>query len=194
LGGFLFDIYLNDYPKAAPKLQYLTTGNGTVRFNPNLYDCGKVCLSLLGTWSGPGWQANKSTLLQVLISIQGLILVPDPYFNEPGYETSTKSPFHMKESAKYTETIRGYTMRWGIENHLDQLLGGQPDYPEFESVMTNHFVQRASAIREQMDAWVKNDAKLKPLAGRINTKLNQLVESEGNKKPAAARQKAVTIL
>lgn len=26
---------------------------------------GKVCLSLLGTWSGPGWIPGKSTLLQV---------------------------------------------------------------------------------------------------------------------------------
>lgn len=26
---------------------------------------GKVCLSLLGTWSGPGWMPGKSTLLQV---------------------------------------------------------------------------------------------------------------------------------
>ena len=26
---------------------------------------GKVCLSLLGTWQGPGWVAGKSTLLQV---------------------------------------------------------------------------------------------------------------------------------
>ncbi len=25
---------------------------------------GKVCLSLLGTWAGPGWVAGKSTLLQ----------------------------------------------------------------------------------------------------------------------------------
>ena len=44
--------------------------------------CGKVCLSLLGTWAGPGWNPAKSTLLQVLVSIQSLILVPDPYFNE----------------------------------------------------------------------------------------------------------------
>lgn len=26
---------------------------------------GKVCLSLLGTWSGPGWDPKTSTLLQV---------------------------------------------------------------------------------------------------------------------------------
>lgn len=27
-----------------------------------------MCLSLLGTWSGPGWIAGKSTLLQVCLS------------------------------------------------------------------------------------------------------------------------------
>jgi hypothetical protein len=35
-----------------------------VRFNPNLYINGKVCLSLLGTWSGPSWNPKTSTLLQ----------------------------------------------------------------------------------------------------------------------------------
>jgi hypothetical protein len=48
-----------------PQVQFLTTGGGTVRFNPNLYNCGKVCLSLLGTWAGPSWQPGISTLLQV---------------------------------------------------------------------------------------------------------------------------------
>lgn len=47
------------------QVQFLTTGGGRVRFNPNLYDCGKVCLSLLGTWSGPSWEPGVSTLLQV---------------------------------------------------------------------------------------------------------------------------------
>ena len=67
----------------------MTTGGGTVRFNPNLYNCGKVCLSLLGTWSGQDgetWNKDTSTFLQVLVSIQSLILVEDPYFNEPGWE------------------------------------------------------------------------------------------------------------
>lgn len=80
-GCFMFDINLtSSYPKGSPQVLFLTTGGGRVRFNPNLYNCGKVCLSLLGTWSGPGWVAGQSTLLQVLISIQSLILVPDPYF------------------------------------------------------------------------------------------------------------------
>jgi hypothetical protein len=45
-------------------VHFLTTGGGSVRFNPNLYNGGDVCLSLLGTWPGPGWQPGQSTLLQ----------------------------------------------------------------------------------------------------------------------------------
>ena len=49
-----------------------------------------MCLSLLGTWHGGDasekWDPGKSNLLQVLLSIQGMILIPDPMFNEPGYE------------------------------------------------------------------------------------------------------------
>jgi hypothetical protein len=34
------------------------------------YASGFVCLSLLGTWSGPGWEPYKSNLLQLLLSLQ----------------------------------------------------------------------------------------------------------------------------
>ena len=46
----------------------MPAGGGSVRFNPNLYNCGKVCLSLLGTWSGAKgetWDPNSSSTLQV---------------------------------------------------------------------------------------------------------------------------------
>lgn len=43
-----------------------------------------MCLSLLGTWQGPGWEKGVSTLSQVLLSIQAQILVERPYANEPG--------------------------------------------------------------------------------------------------------------
>jgi hypothetical protein len=48
-GCFFFDVLLRNYATQAPLVKFLTTGNGRVRFNPNLYPCGKVCLSLLGT-------------------------------------------------------------------------------------------------------------------------------------------------
>lgn len=86
-GLFFFDFQLGkDYPRAPPLCHYISFC--TDRLNPNLYEDGKVCVSLLGTWPGKGsemWSAS-STLLQVIVSIQGLILVPEPYYNEAGYE------------------------------------------------------------------------------------------------------------
>jgi baculoviral IAP repeat-containing protein 6 len=103
-GCFEFDILLPaNYPQGPPSMLLVTTGKGTVRFNPNLYNCGKVCLSLLGTWAGPGWDAQHSTLLQVLVSIQALILVPDPYYNEPGYGEPRKCP--QSESKRTCATV-----------------------------------------------------------------------------------------
>ena len=92
-GLFLFDaIFPEDYPQVPPKVNLKTTGGGSVRFNPNLYNNGKVCLSLLGTWQGvqgETWDARTSTFLQVIVSIQSLIFVPDPYFNEPGNDVKS---------------------------------------------------------------------------------------------------------
>ena len=52
-GLFEFDCFIPmEYPTKPPVMNLCTTGGGLVRFNPNLYNCGKVCLSLLGTWAG----------------------------------------------------------------------------------------------------------------------------------------------
>ena len=69
-GCFVFDFFFpGKYPASPPQVNFRTTGNGSVRFNPNLYNCGKVCLSLLGTWEGAqGEQWNEtSTVLQVSV-------------------------------------------------------------------------------------------------------------------------------
>lgn len=88
--------------------------SGGLRINPNLYDCGKVCLSLLGTWGGTGkekWMANNSTMLQVLVSIQALILNEKPYFNEPGYERSAGSTHGEAQSKHYSENTFLFSLK-----------------------------------------------------------------------------------
>ena len=47
-GGFYFFefTYPSDYPHSPPKVKYCTNANN-IRFNPNLYVCGKVCISLI---------------------------------------------------------------------------------------------------------------------------------------------------
>ena len=46
------------------------TLNNQIRFNPNLYKNGKICVSILNTWSGP---TTACTLSGVLLSIQSLL-------------------------------------------------------------------------------------------------------------------------
>jgi ubiquitin-conjugating enzyme E2 Z len=91
-GGFyFFEIdYPYDYPHSPPKATYFTNGNN-VRFNPNLYKCGKVCISLLNTWAGEQWTSCQS-ITSVLLSLCTL-LCKDPILNEPGINKSHQD-FH----------------------------------------------------------------------------------------------------
>ena len=77
---FEFD-FPKTYPTEPPKLTYLTN-NGKTRFNPNLYRNGKVCVSILNTWKGPGW-TSCMTIRTVLITLVTL-LHNKPLLNEPG--------------------------------------------------------------------------------------------------------------
>ncbi|XP_064842008.1 ubiquitin-conjugating enzyme E2 Z isoform X2 [Oncorhynchus masou masou] len=85
-GGFFLFLFRcpPDYPIHPPRVKLITTGQNTVRFNPNFYRNGKVCLSILGTWTGPAWSPAQS-ISSVLISIQSL-MTENPYHNEPGFE------------------------------------------------------------------------------------------------------------
>lgn len=148
-GVFLFDIFLPpNYPESPPKFKLLTTGGGKVRFNPNLYANGKVCLSLLGTWSGPSW-TPASTLLQVLVSIQSLILVPEPYFNEPGLERQMGTVVGKKSSEGYNANVRVNTARYAI---LDAL---RHPYNEFKVAVHAHFRLKRPAIENNLGSWFR---------------------------------------
>lgn len=83
---FLFDITLHSrFPTEAPTAFFHSWTN-VGRVNPNLYENGKVCLSLLGTWDGDDdeeeWVAGKSTVLQIIVSLLGLVLVKEPFYSE----------------------------------------------------------------------------------------------------------------
>ncbi|GMT32399.1 hypothetical protein PFISCL1PPCAC_23696, partial [Pristionchus fissidentatus] len=157
-GLFEFDVFFpNNYPISAPKCSFLTTGSGNVRFNPNLYNDGKICLSILGTWEGrPEEKWNPyCSLLQVLISIQGLIFVKEPYFNEPGFEKYQGTEKGEEYSRKYNLQIMHATLTYAIR---DQLRNG-PDC--FKKVIQRHYWLKRHAIIEQAKKWLvemKRDA------------------------------------
>jgi ubiquitin-protein ligase len=81
-GYYLFKLtYPLNYPHSPPKVKYFTN-DGSTRFNPNLYKCGKVCLSILNTWRGDQWSACQ-TISSVLLALC-TIFNDKPLLNEPG--------------------------------------------------------------------------------------------------------------
>ncbi|XP_076441977.1 uncharacterized protein LOC143280995 isoform X2 [Babylonia areolata] len=154
LGCFCFDVYFPAaYPNVPPLVKIITTGNGTVRFNPNLYADGKVCLSLLGTWhagdASEKWNPSKSSLYQVLVSIQSMILTPDPVFNEPGYERIKDTEEGEVQSRQYNWKIHLHTLRHAV---LGQLRNPPPG---FERVIRQHFALQREMVLKQCAEWVK---------------------------------------
>ena len=83
-GYFLFDVlFPNDYPSSPPKIKFMTQDpHSNIRFNPNLYRNGKVCVSTLNTWHGEQWSGCQ-TLSSVLLTLCTLF-VKNPLLNEPG--------------------------------------------------------------------------------------------------------------
>ncbi|EGN93067.1 hypothetical protein SERLA73DRAFT_172419 [Serpula lacrymans var. lacrymans S7.3] len=173
-GCYLFDIFLGpNYNQSPPNVKYMTTNGGKFRFNPNLYADGKVCLSLLGTWTGPGWISGKSTLLQVLISIQSMILCEEPYLNEPGWAMNGGSP----QSLAYSANVRRMVVRTAM-------LGNLKNPPEpFGDVIRTHFRLKARSIITQLDDWLsRDDGRGTVNDGAYNAKAEAGTSTNGFKK------------
>ncbi|KAM1513927.1 hypothetical protein ACFX12_025504 [Malus domestica] len=148
-GLFVFDcLFPTNYPKSPPMVYYYSGG---LRLNPNLYECGKVCLSLLGTWSGKqneNWVPGQSTMLQVLVSIQALILNAEPFFNEPGHERTYVGAEGRRHSQKYNEDTFILSLKTMIYS-----LRRPPKY--FEDFVLGHFRDRAHNILAACKAYTE---------------------------------------
>nr|GLL45438.1 putative ubiquitin-conjugating enzyme E2 38 [Ipomoea trifida] len=160
-GLFVFDAFFPDaYPDKPPMLYYYSGG---LRLNPNLYDSGKVCLSLLNTWNGQAteiWQPKQSTMLQILVSIQALILNAKPFFNEPGYESSYLGVKGEEKSKEYNEDAvvlslktMMYTLRRPPRN--------------FEDLVIGHFQTHAHDILSACKAYMEGAAVGSVVKGEI---------------------------
>lgn len=148
-GLFLFDLHLPaTYPAAPPEVYYHSFG---LRVNPNLYPSGTVCLSLLNTFDGEGvevWSPARSTLLQVLVSIQGLVLTADPYYNEAGYDAYAGTPGGRRNAASYAENACLLTLRSALH-----LLRRPPR--GFEGVVGAHFRRRGAHVLAACESYLR---------------------------------------
>jgi len=142
LGLFHFDLkFPQDYPNSAPKVLITTTSGGHVRFNPNLYATGKVCLSILGTWraehSGEQWSAVQSSQ-SILLSIQSL-MNDAPYHNEPSFEADDGSG----DVQRYNEKITHETLRVAVCEVMEDTI-------ENRAVSSNGTTPTFASARKQL--------------------------------------------
>lgn len=127
---FLIDLHLpTSFPNEPPAAHFHSWTSGLGRINPNLYEEGKICLSLLGTWSGKHesekW-SDKATILQLLVSLQGLVFVRRPFYNEAGFEGYEHDKAYTREAEQYSE--KAFVMARGFVKYaLQRPPGGVKD-------------------------------------------------------------------
>ncbi|KAI3902176.1 hypothetical protein MKW92_011335 [Papaver armeniacum] len=153
-GLFFFDIQVpSNYPALPPQVYYRSFGHSP---NPNLYANGYVCLSLLNTWQGnehQKWNPSQSTILQVLVSIQGLVLNAKPFFNEPGFGGFSNSSLFKKSSLLYNEEVFIKSCK-----SMVSILNRPPK--NFEEFVRQHFWNRASTILVACNAYINGQAEI----------------------------------
>jgi len=143
-GNYFFEFtYPNDYPHSPPKVTYCTNGNG-VRFNPNLYKCGKVCVSLLNTWTGDQWTSCQ-TISTVLLTLCTL-LCKDPLLNEPGV-TRNHNEFN-----NYTKIIEYSNIDVAICDVINKKQGLYlPFFDSFYHIILENFQKKYDDILKFID-------------------------------------------
>ena len=128
-GFYFFQVkFPNDYPYKHPDVKYMTTMKG-VRFNPNLYENGKVCLSILGTWSGPEW-TSVMNLKSLILSLQSL-LNEHPLRNEPGFD---KEKVTSDRNIAYNDIIRYYNYGFSIIEMIKKCA-----VPQMQEIVDKHY-------------------------------------------------------
>ncbi|XP_050024098.2 ubiquitin-conjugating enzyme E2 Z-like [Dermacentor andersoni] len=114
-GFFRFRIKCpSDYPMKPPDVQFLTTDAGRVQLHEHLYKDGHVCLSIIGTWTGPQWSPALS-LSSLLVSLQSMLSELDKFGRITPHE--------------YGGTYRHNTVRIAVCHPVEDCLRDDWTYP-----------------------------------------------------------------
>ena len=152
-GLYLFDIVCpENYPNLPPRMQITTTGGNLVRFNPNLYSDGYICLSIINTWGGNPeemWSPAHSNILQVLLSIKSLVMDDEVIQKEPGHESYDKNG---AENLAYSNIVRYNNIKYAMIDMIRNPPSG------FETIVQKHFTIKKKEIHATLDKWLEEAA------------------------------------
>tara|TARA_B100000214_G_scaffold358068_1_gene318255 strand:- start:106 stop:822 length:717 start_codon:yes stop_codon:yes gene_type:complete len=139
-----------DYPFSPPKILYYSTSR--YRIHPNLYVgrskdnfLGKVCLSIINTWSGPKWTSVQH-VGSVLLSIQSL-LCENPLHNEPGFENE-----NSVRNDTYNKIVLYDTFKHLILHNYSQI---PENFIEFQSIINKHIIKNRDTILNRLNSLEK---------------------------------------
>jgi len=156
-GYYFFSLnYPTDYPHSPPKVTYHTNGDN-IRFNPNLYKCGKVCISLLNTWRGEQWTSCQ-TISSVLLTLCTL-LCKDPLLNEPGIIKGHKDFDAYTRIIEYKNIEIAYLHMINKDERVFS-----PKFDVFYGYMKEYFYKNADAIAENLEKYKSENPQPEKIA------------------------------
>ncbi len=152
-GGFyIFKIDLpNNYPFNPPKFTFLTRYDN-VRFHPNLYVNGYVCLSILNTWGNNEW-SPCNTLTAILSTIQS-IMNENPIVNEPQFENETGLI-----SQNYNKIIEYYNIKGAVMGYFNKNTDDTDDIDNQNQYYSNFMSIIKEKTKNNYEKYKKNILK-----------------------------------
>ena len=173
-GFYLFEFtFPENYPFEPLKAKFFTN-DGRTRMHPNFYSCGKVCLSILGTWAGPGWTSCQ-TLSSVLLTIQSLF-IKNPLHQEPGFQQN-----YSYKNVEYNKIIHHQNIKIAIVNMCENIPTG---FEEFSPIIKEYAFKHKDNILKKTLGHTKDESlrsiwnqSLKTNYKDLNCKLTKMFES-----------------
>jgi ubiquitin-protein ligase len=143
-GVFVFDIIIPDnYPFNPPKVTFLTGGVVGGRMHPNLYQEGKVCLSILNTWGSNEW-SPLLTLEKIMITVKA-ILDNNPISHEPSYQKAQ------------SESYKAYSSYYSLKS-IPDMYGFYKNHP-FGDIIREHALKHKEEILDTYGKLIPHHGK-----------------------------------
>ena len=170
-GILFFNIaFPTNYPFSPPSVKYYSSSR--TRIHPNLYVgrshdnfLGKVCLSIINTWSGPKWTTIMH-IGSIMISIQSL-LCQNPLHNEPGFENEKG-----KRNDLYNKIVQYDTFVNLINKNCFKI---PEDYKDFQGIISDHLTKEKQNIIDKATELEKNNPKTEKVNLNIYN-LNMIID------------------
>ena len=154
-GFFFFTVQFSEnYPSSPPKVWFYTT-NPKIRMNPNLYNNGKVCLSIINTWGNQDNWTEAMNVKSILLSIQSMVLCDNPLKNEPGLYINKLKNDNYNKVVSYcvcdfaiVYNLNNLDLEYPFENNLNKKK--MINFSCFKEIIHKHFIDNINTYVEDI--------------------------------------------